>query len=1233
MDENINPNSENTKKEEEEKIKKIYNSFSLDNNEIDKRISKNNNNQSRKSIDKGKNLGTFILGQKLGEGTFGVVRIATHIITGEKVAVKILDKQKILKESDKSRLEKEIKILKMLHHNNIVHLYNVIQTSSKIYLVMEYIEGKELFDYIIHKRRLSELEACKFYQQLISGIEYLGKLKIAHRDLKPENLLLDKKKNIKLVDFGLSNIYKNTELLSTACGSPSYAAPEMLSGVKYNGLNVDIWSSGIVLYAMICGSLPFEDPNNDNLYKKIKQGIFKTPEFISEKAKDFLHRILNIDPSKRYNIEQIKEHPWFNTINPKIYMSEGLLLNTYIIPIDEDIIDKMVYEYEYNGIEVIINLLANKHNHLTTTYYLLLGKKIRKGEKSICNTCSNEFMKYIHNPENLLSNYNGNWRKLFKERAKDKYKKFQEKLNENKVNNEIKDIKKNNNEYPIINNNYKDNITINIINIKENAYEKINENHNKNNNNNLLDLNKEIQPNNTDMNNNTYNNTDMNNNEKLKTDIKDTKHLPQKKRPPSIFEYIKKIKEYGQKKYLKDENRNSTYSIEPKEHTPKTENTIQSDSLLQSEKNNKKFKEYENKLKIINMKKPYHKYSISSLNNSINEKNYKNNKSKTIFHNLFDIKQYFNNEKKNNNKINKSKNHKSKNIIIPIPNKFNNFSNKNIYIDKFSNKEIINQFLTIEQDSPMQTLNSSKYIDNKHKKKYAESRYFNNQKSKVQKTKENLNNSYKNNTHSRNSSNKKKNMRNYLKNKYIKNKNNLYNKKNSESSLIKRKKYSQSVNSKNKKPKKIKDKNNSTLLINNNIYSSNKTIENKKTDSQKKINRNHINSDYKSRNKENDGNLNVNYIIKNRKIRNRLFNSKNKNKKKFFNTSISFGKTDNETSNDESSIRNSAFNYIKKKDYIFRNENNNEDNINKTNYNSKKSYNEIEIDTDNITKKKLKDQIYLNLKSKNKKFNNNNKNNNSKDKKKNLHNESKNNIDIKNKNKTNNHKKKIINKSISIGNYEEKNKKYNLRRRINPNLRNTENLNIYTNNNGSKNLIFNNYIYNTQRDSKYNKKRKIINKQESDSNDNILIKSLGDNYHDRIHHITYNSNELSYNNNNYTINGYTLDKSNKYICKTKNKYIPLDLNNIIIVNDKIILNQIIKNHLDSRKIKFIIKNCKYLCWKNDYKFTFELIRIDETYNCYVINMNNNKQKNNYFNNSFCKELVGNIINKLKISNK
>ena len=140
--------------------------------------------------------------------------------------------------------------MKILRHPNIVHLYSVIQTNQYIYLIMEYISGKELFDYIVLKKRLQENEACKFYQQIISGIEYLHKLKIVHRDLKPENLLLDSKKNIKIVDFGLSNMYLNNELLSTACGSPCYAAPEMINGEKYNGLLVDIWS-----YCFICYDL------------------------------------------------------------------------------------------------------------------------------------------------------------------------------------------------------------------------------------------------------------------------------------------------------------------------------------------------------------------------------------------------------------------------------------------------------------------------------------------------------------------------------------------------------------------------------------------------------------------------------------------------------------------------------------------------------------------------------------------------------------------------------------------------------------------------------------------------------------------------------------------------------------------------------------------------------------------------------------------------------------------
>ena len=355
-----------------------------------------------------KYIGQFVLGEKLGEGTFGIVVIATHQITGEKVAVKILEKERILQEADKTRIEREIKILKNMRHNNIVHLYDIKETPSSLYIIMEYIKGKELFDYIISKKRLSELESCNFFQQIISGIEYLGKIGVVHRDLKPENLLLDEQKNIKIVDFGLSNIYKNNELLTTACGSPCYAAPEMINGESYMGLRVDIWSSGIVLFAMLCGYLPFEDSDNEILYKKITEGKFKTPNYLSESCKDFLHRILNVNPEKRYRISQIKNHPWFNIINPKLNMSEGLLLHVYIVPIDEEILDEMVTNLKYNEEEVRANLIANNHNHTTTTYYLLLKKKIREGKKSICNMKSKEFSNYLKDPVNLLSTYGYN---------------------------------------------------------------------------------------------------------------------------------------------------------------------------------------------------------------------------------------------------------------------------------------------------------------------------------------------------------------------------------------------------------------------------------------------------------------------------------------------------------------------------------------------------------------------------------------------------------------------------------------------------------------------------------------------------------------------------------------------------------------------------------------------------------------------------------------------------------
>ena len=395
--------------------------------------SENFNLKNQYKLNVEKKIGNYILGKKLGQGTFGIVVLAKHEITGENVAIKILDKDKIVRESDKTRLEREIRIMKNMYHNNIVHLYQVIENLKELFIVMEYISGKELFDYIIHKKHLDELESCKFYQQILSGIEYLGKTKVAHRDLKPENLLLDSKKNIKIVDFGLSNTYIQDELLSTACGSPCYAAPEMLSGEKYNGINIDIWSSGIVLYAMLCGYLPFEDNNNPKLYKKIIKGNFETPDFISPYAVDLLHRILNVDPEKRYTIEQIKGHPWFNQINPKLNMSEGLLIDYYIVPFDEDIINQMVNEYSFNEQQVKVNLLINKHNNITTTYYLILKKKIRMGKKTIGDMTSQLFIDYIKDERNLSSSYDFDVSRIIIDRV----------LNNNKIKNENKiDLKR-----------------------------------------------------------------------------------------------------------------------------------------------------------------------------------------------------------------------------------------------------------------------------------------------------------------------------------------------------------------------------------------------------------------------------------------------------------------------------------------------------------------------------------------------------------------------------------------------------------------------------------------------------------------------------------------------------------------------------------------------------------------------------------------------------------------------
>ena len=363
----------------------------------------------------------FIIKQVIGEGTFATVRLAINKQTGEQVAIKIMEKNKIIQKEDKIRIEREIKVLKNLRHPNIVHLYSVIQTDEKIYLIMEYVKGKELFDYIVMKKKLSENESCLFFQQIISGIEYLHKIKYVHRDIKPENLLINEQtKELKIVDFGLSNIFTNPNktLLSSACGSPSYAAPEMLNGEKYRAPPVDIWSSGIVLYAMICGYLPFEDDDNDILYDKICKGKFTIPNHVSEKARDLLNKILVTDPKKRLTIYQIKNHPWFSLYNDKgkLMISDGLILNKYVVPIDEEVVSLMSKKFSVTEEKIRISILSNKHDDLSTIYYLLLHKKINNKKKSVADIKSDLFKKYCENKYNLFENYERDINKVLEDR-------------------------------------------------------------------------------------------------------------------------------------------------------------------------------------------------------------------------------------------------------------------------------------------------------------------------------------------------------------------------------------------------------------------------------------------------------------------------------------------------------------------------------------------------------------------------------------------------------------------------------------------------------------------------------------------------------------------------------------------------------------------------------------------------------------------------------------------------
>ncbi|KAL1335333.1 hypothetical protein AAHE18_11G240900 [Arachis hypogaea] len=260
-----------------------------------------------------KHIGKYRLGRTIGEGTFSKVKLAVNEDNGEKVAIKVIDKHMVMENNLKNQVKREISTMKLLHHPNIVRIFEVIGTKTKIYIVMEYVSGGQVLDKMSYEKKLNEHVARKLFQQLIDAMDYCHNKGVYHRDLKPENLLLDSKGNLKVSDFGLSALQKPNDVLNTRCGSPCYVAPELILSKGYDGASADVWSCGVILFELLAGFLPFDDHNLMNLYEKICRAAYKCPPWFTQSQKKLIAKIFVPRPGKRITIPDIIEDEWFQT--------------------------------------------------------------------------------------------------------------------------------------------------------------------------------------------------------------------------------------------------------------------------------------------------------------------------------------------------------------------------------------------------------------------------------------------------------------------------------------------------------------------------------------------------------------------------------------------------------------------------------------------------------------------------------------------------------------------------------------------------------------------------------------------------------------------------------------------------------------------------------------------------------------------------------------------------------
>ncbi|KAI9481141.1 MAG: kinase-like domain-containing protein [Benjaminiella poitrasii] len=371
-------------------------------------------------------IGDYVVGKTLGKGASGRVKLGVHRYTGEQVAIKIISKAHLAANpAIEKAVRREIAIMKLIHHPNVMSLIDVIDdpASSDLYLILEYIEGGELFEYLVSRGRLGEAEARHHFQQIILGLDYCHHHLICHRDLKPENLLLNSRNNIKIADFGMASLQPLGSMLETSCGSPHYASPEIVAGMPYNGSACDIWSCGVILYALLTGHLPFDDENIRQLLKKVKSGKYVMPNNISCSAQDLIRRILVVDPSKRLNMQQIMSHPWFRETEP-------MNMSTLPVPptekeigqpvsdaseIDDRILETIKFLWGETDNENVINALIQKEYNMQKVVYVLLQQHAERYWQADHDDESDEDMDYTYT-DNLRRQYRTIGHRMNKER-------------------------------------------------------------------------------------------------------------------------------------------------------------------------------------------------------------------------------------------------------------------------------------------------------------------------------------------------------------------------------------------------------------------------------------------------------------------------------------------------------------------------------------------------------------------------------------------------------------------------------------------------------------------------------------------------------------------------------------------------------------------------------------------------------------------------------------------------